>query len=172
MMNKDYLKFAILLLTITLIFSLISAYNGLVVREETDILFDDLNRLWGNLESLERDMDSLEKSMNEVSEWIDNLNIGEFKVTGYAPHDSNAVAGMCHDGNPDSTATGTYPTPGRTIAVDPKVIPLGSRVYIEGIGFRVAEDVGGKIRNNRIDIVTASRAEAYAITREKVMVIW
>lgn len=38
------------------------------------------------------------------------------------------------------TFTGTWPREGWTIAVDPKIIPLGSRVHIEGLGWRVAED--------------------------------
>lgn len=50
------------------------------------------------------------------------------------------------------TATGTRVTEGRTIAVDPSVIPLGWWVYIEGIGFRRAEDTGGAIKGNKIDI--------------------
>ncbi|WCS68727.1 hypothetical protein Goe19_00860 [Bacillus phage vB_BsuM-Goe19] len=55
------------------------------------------------------------------------------------------------------TATGTTPTEGRTIAVDPDVIPLHSKVYIEsdfpGItGEYIAEDTGGAIKGKRIDI--------------------
>ena len=38
------------------------------------------------------------------------------------------------------------------IAVDPSVIPLGSRVYIKGVGARIAEDTGGNIKGNTIDI--------------------
>lgn len=50
------------------------------------------------------------------------------------------------------TATGTRVTEGRTIAVDPGIIPLGWWVYIEGVGFRRAEDTGGAIKGNKIDI--------------------
>jgi uncharacterized protein YabE (DUF348 family)/3D (Asp-Asp-Asp) domain-containing protein len=50
------------------------------------------------------------------------------------------------------TYTGTTATEGRTIAVDPKVIPLGWWVYIDGIGFRRAEDIGGAVKGNKIDI--------------------
>lgn len=174
MPNKpsDYLKFAILLLACTFIFSLISAYNALVIREEYIKPDPAIVELQEQFDSLQSDIDSLSESISEVKAWLDKLQVGEFKITGYAPHDPAAVAGMCHNGDPDSTATGTYPTPGRTIAVDPKVIPLGSRVYIEGIGWRVAEDVGGMIKDRRIDVVTASRAEAYAVTRERVKVVW
>ena len=50
------------------------------------------------------------------------------------------------------TATGTRAQPGKTIAVDPRVIPLGSKVYIDELGEFVAEDTGGAIRGQRIDL--------------------
>ena len=49
------------------------------------------------------------------------------------------------------TAMGTKARVGE-IAVDPRVIPLGSKVYIEGVGARIAEDTGGNIKGNTIDI--------------------
>lgn len=49
------------------------------------------------------------------------------------------------------TATGKTAEVNRTIAVDPRVIPLGSTVRINGHDY-VAEDVGGAIKGNRIDI--------------------
>lgn len=56
------------------------------------------------------------------------------------------------------TKTGTSPVEGRTIAVDPEVIPLGSRVYVsceswpEVNGWYIAEDTGGAIKGNIIDV--------------------
>lgn len=50
------------------------------------------------------------------------------------------------------TASGTRVTEGRTIAVDPSIIPIGWWVYIEGIGFRRAEDTGGAIKGHKIDV--------------------
>lgn len=56
------------------------------------------------------------------------------------------------------TAMGTRARVGE-IAVDPRVIPLGSKVYIEGVGARIAEDTGGNIKGNTIDIYMNSVAE-------------
>ncbi|AJY74914.1 3D domain-containing protein [Paenibacillus beijingensis] len=58
------------------------------------------------------------------------------------------------------TASGAKVKEGRTIAVDPDVIPLGWWVYIEGIGFRRAEDTGSAINGNKIDVYYES--ESYA----------
>lgn len=49
------------------------------------------------------------------------------------------------------TATGVWPKEG-LIAVDPRVIPLGTQVYVEGYGYAVAADTGGAIKGNIIDV--------------------
>jgi len=49
-------------------------------------------------------------------------------------------------------ANGSCATAGRTVAVDPRVIPLGSELLIEGLGLRRAEDTGGGIRGHHIDV--------------------
>ena len=70
--------------------------------------------------------------------------------------------------NDGITATGTQATAGRTIAVDPKVIPLGTAVIIDGHPY-IAEDTGGAIKGNKIDIFCDSHEEAInrgRITRE------
>lgn len=58
-----------------------------------------------------------------------------------------------HTGN--KTATGVEPREG-LIAVDPKVIAMGSKVYVEGYGYAIAADTGGDIRGNRIDVFFSS----------------
>lgn len=57
------------------------------------------------------------------------------------------------------TATGTQATPNRTIAVDTSVIPYGSRVVIDGNVY-IAEDCGGAIKGNTIDVFHATHQEA------------
>ena len=51
----------------------------------------------------------------------------------------------------NKTATGVEPRQG-IIAVDPKVIAMGSKLYVEGYGYAIAADTGGAIRGNRIDV--------------------
>lgn len=72
-----------------------------------------------------------------------------------------------HTGNP--TFSGVYPRIG-TIAVDPKVIPLGSRLWIEGYGYGIAQDTGGLIKGKVIDLFMNERKECIQWGRRKVMV--
>lgn len=58
-----------------------------------------------------------------------------------------------------NTATGRPPGPG-TVAVDPAVIPLGSKLYIDGYGHGTAMDVGQAIKGNRIDVFFPTRSQA------------
>lgn len=61
-----------------------------------------------------------------------------------------------HTGN--TTFTGVYPHVG-TVAVDPALIPLGSRLWIEGYGYGIAQDTGGAIKGHRIDLFMDTKAE-------------
>jgi 3D (Asp-Asp-Asp) domain-containing protein/LysM repeat protein len=48
----------------------------------------------------------------------------------------------------------------KVISVDPTVIPLGSKVYVEGYGYATAADTGGAIKGNRIDVFIPSQNNA------------
>ena len=58
----------------------------------------------------------------------------------------------------------------KVIAVDPSVIPLGSKVWVEGYGYAIAGDTGGAIKGNKIDIFMADRSAALAFGRKQVKI--
>lgn len=81
-------------------------------------------------------------------------------ATGYSPYEGSST-GRC--------ATGMRAGYG-VVAVDPRVIPLGSRLYIEGYGYAVAGDTGGAIKGHRIDLGHTTYREASAVGRQHVKV--
>jgi uncharacterized protein YabE (DUF348 family) len=58
----------------------------------------------------------------------------------------------------------------KVIAVDPSVIPLGTKVYVEGYGYAVAADTGGAINGKKIDVFFSSKQQAYSWGRRSVLV--
>lgn len=73
------------------------------------------------------------------------------------------------NGGYSTTAMGTAIRYG-VAAVDPNVIPLGTRLYIEGYGYARAEDTGGAIKGNKIDLVFGSKAQSSRWGRRTVRV--
>ncbi len=67
------------------------------------------------------------------------------------------------------TATGTWPSRG-TVAVDPRVIPLGTELHIEGYGPAVAADTGGAIQGQKVDLYMDDVNECLQWGRRKVEV--
>jgi len=67
------------------------------------------------------------------------------------------------------TASGTWPAVG-TVAVDPQVIPLGTRLWIEGYGEAVALDTGGAVKGNIIDIYLPTEDQCWQWGRRMVEV--
>lgn len=75
------------------------------------------------------------------------------------------------------TASGAHATPYSTVAVDPSVIPLGAELlvdYGDGAGLRRyrAEDTGGAVKGNHIDLCVGSHAEALQLGRRTATVYW
>lgn len=85
--------------------------------------------------------------------YTDYKSLGEFVISFYCSCEK------CCNKSDGITATGTQATEGRTIAVDPEVIPYGTMVVIDGHTY-IAEDCGGAIKGNRIDIYMNSHEEA------------
>lgn len=85
----------------------------------------------------------------------------EVKVTAYCP------CTICCGKNDGITSSGKPAKENRTIAVDPNVIPLGTKVYLEGLGVFIAEDTGGAITGNKIDLFKNDHKEALAFGIKK-----
>ena len=83
--------------------------------------------------------------------------IGRFKVTHYCPCE------ICNGGWGNSTAWAGTMIPGQTIAVNPNVIPPLANVYIDGYGYRIAEDTGSGLEEYQIDVAVPSHDIAMAL---------
>ena len=78
--------------------------------------------------------------------------LGVFKTTAYCP------CSQCSEGWGRRTSTGAIAASNHTIAVDPRVIPYGSRIMINGVIY-TAEDRGGGVKGNHIDIFFNTHGE-------------
>ncbi len=85
----------------------------------------------------------------------DRTYLGNFKITHYC-----ACTKCCGKNAQGITASGKRVEENKTIAVDPKVIALGSQVYIDGYGYMEAQDTGSAIKGNIIDVYVADHQEA------------
>jgi len=92
------------------------------------------------------------------------------EATAYTPHPSENGGTY---GGQVLTATGfnlSKNPNARIIAVDPRVIPLGTKVHVEGYGEATALDTGGAIKGNRIDVLLPTDSQANAWGRKQVKV--
>lgn len=102
-----------------------------------------------------------ELSAGESTE-VSKKYIGKFELSFYSKEQF-----------PNSpTSTGVMPEVGRTVAVDPKVIPYGTSIEIDGFGVRIAEDTGGAIKGKKLDIFVQTTAEAFQLGRQKNIDVW
>ena len=98
-----------------------------------------------------------------IEEIIKHEPFEEFEATAYC-----ACSKCCGKWADGITASGTKATAKRTIAVDSNLIPLGSKVEIEGLGTYIAEDTGSAIKGKIIDIYFDTHEEALKFGRQKV----
>ena len=116
--------------------------HGLVLRPEAVAAFE-----------------TVQKESSDTSTDLEPL--GHFTVTAYAlsVQSTGKSPGMPGFGIP---ASGSHAHVGRTVAVDPTVIPIGSLIFIDlpGVGWRLAEDTGGAIKGHHIDLLLPSDSKA------------
>lgn len=131
--------------------------NSKVVIEETNYIIDQLD------DEVEPPEDPHESEKIDAA--LDWHYIDDCVLTAYCP------CYECSDGWGNGTATGVTAQPNHTIAVDPDVIPLGAWVEIDGHVFH-AEDVGGGVNGNHIDVYFDSHDEAVEFGKQVANVRW
>lgn len=148
----------------------VSAYSlGSEVHVEVNLqpIMDKIEEVNNRLDKMSPQTVVVTKDLKE------SVNAGKFEVTAYSPYDDRN--GINSQGDPNKTATGTKPRPG-TFAVDPKVIPYGSKIvviYDDGtVEHGVAEDTGGAIKKNRLDVFRHTFKEAMQHGRKEATVVW
>lgn len=111
----------------------------------------DKNRFEDLYDSVQEDNKYLIAQLEELQKW---RALGQFTVTYYWPGED--IYGRL-------TSTGAIAEEERTIAVDPSIIPYGSIVLINGKEY-VAQDCGGAIKGNKIDIfVDSPKMQKYTV---------
>lgn len=83
------------------------------------------------------------------------VSLGTYTLYAYCP-----CPKCCGQWSGGLTASGTVPEEGRTVAADWDVLPAGTELYIEGVGWRVVEDTGAGIDGQALDIYMDSHADA------------
>lgn len=110
---------------------------------------EKINSLETEKDELNIRISELERAIQFSNEWI---YAGEFKITYYWSGE---------DSYGSMTATGVEAAEGRTVAVDPAIIPYGTEILIDGHIY-IAEDTGSAVKGNVIDIyVNEPKEEAY-----------
>lgn len=110
--------------------------------------------------------------VEEVPEVIDEpeevevrTSLGMYEVTAYCACES--CTGPYNDG---ITYSGEPAVEGITIAADTKKHGIGTELYIEGVGWRTVQDIGGSIYNNKIDVYFDSHQDALNFGRQQLEV--
>jgi len=102
---------------------------------------------------------------------FDSVEVGVFEATGYAI--GPPYASIVKSGEP--VLNKGFMTLGGieifTVAVDPRVIPLGSILWIEGLGIGMASDTGRLIKGRRIDVCFRTMDEAWRYGRRNINVV-
>lgn len=118
-------------------------------------------------ETIINDLNIHNKNIEEkkVDDALSTTNSDNIKIESNPTNNYKEVYTMMSTAYAGDTITYMGTTPVRdpdgisTIAVDPSIIPLGSKVYIPGYGLAIASDTGGLIKGNRIDLFLNSEDE-------------
>ncbi len=142
---KDWIKYTIFLIAIFgLIF--LAQENYQILKKQNDELEKQLQGLQTDVFEVRDKQNNLEKQLNEVKEIKPQAKATSVRVAMWQPRRFYMTCYRLQG----KTALGTKAREG-VVAVDPKVIKLGTNVSIEGKQYR-AEDTGGMIKGTRLDL--------------------
>ncbi len=110
------------------------------------------------------------KEQEKSSESVETVKSGELNYSKVLTMDATSYTDDPDENGGYSTTRMGTPLRYGVVAVDPSVIPLGTKLYVEGYGYAVAEDTGGAIKGNRIDVCYTDKAKAHAFGRRNVKV--
>ncbi|QJI52411.1 3D domain-containing protein [Psychrobacillus phage Perkons] len=132
---------------------------------EIELKNDEIDKLKKSVSS-EKDVKKKEVVVSRGSE--DDSTTKIFEVTFYSA-DYQSTGKSKGDKDFGLTASGSYVKEGRTLAC-PKSMKFGTKVYIEGVGYRTCEDRGGLITEGHLDVYVDSQSKAMELGRQKLQV--
>ena len=124
--------------------------NEIVDSQEEVFDLKARNELLGQMQETQNEVQNLQSQVEELQKW---RSLGVFRITAYW---------FGEDEYGDLTSTGVKAQVNHTIAVDPEIIPYGSKVMIDGQIY-VAEDCGGAIKNNVIDVWVENQSNSFGV---------
>ena len=157
---KENIK-SVLLLGLVVIMGVLFA-NNVKLRDLVGLQQEVIEKQKEYISISDEIIEQLEQLKDRIEE-IESLEIYSMEATAYT--DDIASQGKWLG----QTATGVKPEKG-VVAVDPKVIPLGTKLYITGYGKAIAGDTGGAIKGNKIDLFLPNRGDCMRFGRQKVKV--
>lgn len=127
-------------------------------EQEVLVIQEEIRQSKATIENYKKSMKDLEK-LSKPEKTVEKANpdmkyVGNFKLTGYCP------CLQCSEGWGTRTASGRKAVEGVTVAAS-KQFPLGTKLYIEGVGYRTVDDRGGAIKGNKLDIYVNSHSSCY-----------
>lgn len=106
----------------------------------------------------------------EMARQSETYQVQLMNITMYAPLSAGAIGGHDYSGDPSLSYNGEKVVPGKTAAAGPN-IPMGTEIYVEGLGWRRVNDRGGAIGPNDIDLAVATKEEAVKFGQQQRLVI-
>lgn len=157
---------------------------GAYLNSELKATRDELSTTVENLELESRKSDELGVELNRTTKELTAANttisdlkateyeliyMGNFKITYYCDSEYEHICGY----GDHMTASGKPTEIGWTVAADWNVLPNGSLIYIDGVGFREVQDVGGAVKGQHIDVLVQNHSEAldFGIEHEEVWLL-